>query len=337
MLLPHAASAQAGPFVLERDGRVISVQPYAPNILRVSMSVDREAATGAAGYGFVARSSMEGWTHEHDAEGGDVFRSARMVVRLAPGNLPKDKLPQQMPLDALNRQLRELYFGRGGHAELHNDPLLVTTPSGKKLLRMRTWTMAPESPEVAQADSGVKGYHVAAVFDSPAGEHYYGLGQQQKGWMDLRDHQIRCWHDYGAIGGEDVCVPFLVSSNGYGLDLGQPVKNDDRLGLQRSECVVVRGRTAGVVLRDCGGDQRRNLPRVPAADGRHAHAAQGRLRLHPEQGDLRDAGTDLGCSEGVSREKIAARCAGGGLPEYDEAGRTGPRPEALARSGGDES
>ncbi len=133
---------------------------------------------------------MEGWTHEHDAEGGDVFRSARMVVRLAPGNLPKDKLPQQMPLDALNRQLRELYFGRGGNAELHNDPLLVTTPSGKKLLRMRTWTMAPESPEVAQADSGVKGYHVAAVFDSPAGEHYYGLGQQQKGWMDLRDHQI---------------------------------------------------------------------------------------------------------------------------------------------------
>ncbi|HSU31695.1 MAG TPA: TIM-barrel domain-containing protein [Bryobacteraceae bacterium] len=255
LLLSHAASAQTGPPVLERDGRVISLQPYAPNILRVSMSVDRDAATGAPGYGFVAKASMEGWTHERDAEGDDVFRSARMVVRLAPGNLPKDKLPQQMPLDALNRQLRDLYFGAGGNPALHNDALLVTTPSGKKLLRMRTWTMAPESPEIAQADAGVKGYRVAAVFDSPAGEHYYGLGQQQKGWMDLRDHQIRCWHDYSAIGGEDVCVPFLVSSNGYGLIWDNPSKTTIDLGFngqnvwssevgQRVSYFVIAGETS---------------------------------------------------------------------------------------------
>ena len=103
VLVPHAATAQTGPLVLERDGRVISLEPYAANILRVSMSVDRNAATSAPGYGFVAKPSAEDWTHERDAEGGDVFRSARMVVRVAPGNLPKDKLPQQMPLDALNR------------------------------------------------------------------------------------------------------------------------------------------------------------------------------------------------------------------------------------------
>ncbi len=255
ILLPHAASAQTGPLVLERDGRVISLEPYAPNILRVSMSVDKDAATGAPGYGFVAKASMEGWTQERDAEGDDVFRSARMMVRLAPGNLPKDKLPQQMPLDALNRQLRDLYFGAGGNPALHNDALLVTTPSGKKLLRMRTWTMAPESPEIAQADAGVKGYRVAAVFDSPAGEHYYGLGQQQKGWMDLRDHQIRCWQDYSAIGGEDVCVPFLVSSNGYGLIWDNPSKTTIDLGFngqnvwssevgQRVSYFVIAGETS---------------------------------------------------------------------------------------------
>jgi alpha-glucosidase/alpha-D-xyloside xylohydrolase len=54
-----------------------------------------------------------------------------MVVRLAPGNLPSDKLPQPMPLDALNRQLREVYFGGGGGQGPYNDALLVTTPGGK--------------------------------------------------------------------------------------------------------------------------------------------------------------------------------------------------------------
>jgi alpha-D-xyloside xylohydrolase len=37
-----------------------------------------------------------------------------MVVRVAPGDLPEEKLPQAMPLDALNLQLREQYFGGGG-------------------------------------------------------------------------------------------------------------------------------------------------------------------------------------------------------------------------------
>jgi alpha-D-xyloside xylohydrolase len=229
-LLGVSACPQSGPLVLERDGRVISLVPYAPNIVRVTMSVDRTAATGAPGYGFVATPSAGGWTHEHDAEGDDVFRSAQMVVRIAPGDLPKDKLPQQMPLDALNMQLREHYFGAGGNPSLHNDALQVTTAEGKALLHMRTWVMAPERAEGPQMDSGTKSYRVSAIFDSPSDEHYYGLGQQQKGWMDLRDHQIRCWHDYGAIGGEDVCVPFMISTRGYGLIWDNPSKTTVDLG-----------------------------------------------------------------------------------------------------------
>ena len=228
--LAGAAMAQSGPLVLEREGRVISLEPYAPNILRVTMSTDRAAATGAPGYGFVAQPSAEGWTHERDGEGYDVYRSARMVVRLAPGDLPKDKRPQPMPLDALNLELRHQYFGGGGGNGPHNDALLVTTADGKTLLHMRTWMMAPESAEVAENDAGAKGYRVSSIFDSPAGEHYYGLGQQQKGWMDLRDHEIRCWHDYVAIGGQDVCVPFMVSSRGYGLVWDNPSKTTVDLG-----------------------------------------------------------------------------------------------------------
>src|SRR6188472_961852 len=83
-----SAIAQSSPLVLERNGRTISLEPYASNVLRVTMSIDRAAATGAPGYGFVAPPSAEGWTHERNAEGYDVYRSARMVVRVTPGNLP---------------------------------------------------------------------------------------------------------------------------------------------------------------------------------------------------------------------------------------------------------
>ena len=236
-MLCGVAMAQSGPLVLERPGRVISLEPYAWNIVRVTMSTDRTSASAAPGFGFIAKPAAEGWTHERDAQGYDVFRSARMVVRVAPENLPEDQQPRPMPLDALNLELRHHYFGGGGGngpndggRGPHNDSLLVTTADGKMLLHMRTWIMSPKRPDVVATDADPKGYHVTSIFDSPRDEHYYGLGQQQKGWMDLRDHRIRCWHDYSAIGGEDVCVPFMVSSRGYGLVWDNPSKTTVDLG-----------------------------------------------------------------------------------------------------------
>jgi alpha-D-xyloside xylohydrolase len=229
--LAGVALAQGSALMLERDGRVISLVPYAPNVLRVTISTSKAAATADPGYDFVAKPSLEGWTHERDAEGDDVFRSARMVVRVAAENQPQEKLPQPMPLDDLNQQLREHYFGGGGGHHPHNDALLVSSAGGQTLLHMRTWSMTPKSDEVAQLNPEDKGFsRVGAIFDSPADEHYYGLGQQQKGWMDLRDHEIRCWHDYSAIGGQDVCVPFMVSSRGYGLVWDNPSKTTVDLG-----------------------------------------------------------------------------------------------------------
>jgi hypothetical protein len=135
--LAGIAFAQGSPVVVERDGRVISLEPYAANIVRITMSIDKSAATGAPGYGFLAKPSDREWTHERDDAGNDVFRSSRMVLRVSPGDLPADKLPQPMPLDALNRQLREPYFGGGGAQGPYNDALLVTTSAGKTLLHMR--------------------------------------------------------------------------------------------------------------------------------------------------------------------------------------------------------
>ena len=228
-LFPAGAAAQEGPLVLQREGRVISLVSYAPNIVRVTVSTDRAAATSAPGYGIIAHPSSKGWMHERDAEGYDVYRSDRMVVRISPENMPA---PKPMPLDALNLQLRKKFFPpKENPYAPHNDAISVMKANGELLLRMRNWTMAPESAAVAASDPIDRSFsRVAAVFDSPAGEHYYGLGQQQKGWMNLRDHEIRCWHDYGALGGEDVCVPFMVSSRGYGLVWDNPSKTTIDLG-----------------------------------------------------------------------------------------------------------
>lgn len=225
-----AAAAKDGPFLLKRAGRTIAIEPYAANILRITLSTDRAAVTTTPGYGFEAKPSFQGWTHTHDAAGGDVFRSAKMIVHVAPEHPTPSQLPQSLPLDALNRELREKYFGGWHDPNLFNDALKITDAEGKTLLSMRSWTMAPKQPQVAQVDADPKGFRAAATFDSPGNEHYYGLGQQQQGWMDLRDHEIRCWHDYGALGGENICVPFMVSNLGYGLVWDNPSKTTVQLG-----------------------------------------------------------------------------------------------------------
>jgi alpha-D-xyloside xylohydrolase len=226
--------AQDSKFVLEREGRTIVLEPYAPNILRITLSKDNATATGIPGYGLVGTPSMTGWAHEKDSEGNDVFRSSRLVIQVSADHLPQSRLSQPMPLDDLNLSLREHYFGGSGsrHTE---DTVSVTTASGKALLNMRNWSMIPNIPaaEATGATQEGAGYHVSATFDSPAGEHYYGLGQQQEGNLDLRDHRVRCWHDYSAIGGQNVCVPFMISSRGYGLIWDNPSKTTVDLGFNQ--------------------------------------------------------------------------------------------------------
>jgi alpha-D-xyloside xylohydrolase len=145
-------------------------------------------------------------------------------------------LSHRMPLDNLNQSLRDHYFGGGSDNRRIDDTVSVTTASGKSLLNMRNWSMVPSSSQ-AGATNAAKlndaGYHVSATFDSPADEHYYGLGQQQQGALDLRDHRIHCWHDYSAIGGENVCVPFMISSRGYGLIWDNPSKTTVDLGFNQ--------------------------------------------------------------------------------------------------------
>jgi alpha-glucosidase/alpha-D-xyloside xylohydrolase len=240
IVLMASASAVAqlpgGSFVLERNERTIVLQPYADNIVRVTLSTAKSAALDAPGYGIVGTPSTTGWTQERDPNGYDVIRSGRLIVRVAPENLPP---PHALPLDALNQSLRDRYFGGAGRGHgPHNDIVSVSTSSGSPLLTMRRWSMFPNRPAASPATAGNgsengPGYRVSATFDSPQSEHYYGLGQQQQGFLDLRDRRIECWHNYGAIGGENVCVPFMVSSRGYGIIWDNPSKTTIDLGFNQ--------------------------------------------------------------------------------------------------------
>ena len=228
-------SDQGNRFVFERDNRTIVLESFGPNVLRVTLSSDKSAALGLPGYGIVGTPSMAGWTHEQDSAGYEVLHSLRMLVRVAPKDLPA---PKVMPLDELNQSLRKRYFYGDWGGGSYNDSIFISTPAGKPLLTMWRWSMVPNTSGATGSDkanqqSAHAGYRVSATFDSPTGEHYYGLGQQQQGFLDLRDHQVKCWHDYGAVGGENVCIPFLVSSHGYGLVWDNPSKTTINLGFNQ--------------------------------------------------------------------------------------------------------
>jgi alpha-D-xyloside xylohydrolase len=230
------AQDEANRFILARENRTVVLEPYGPGIIRVTMSREKPAALAAPGYGFVGKPSMTGWSHTRDASGYDVIRSGQLVVSVAPEALPS---PRTMPLDSINQSLRDIYFPpgnrRGGPA---NDTVAISTAAGKPLLTMWRWSMFPNraeesTPSAVTKDKDGPGFRVSATFDSPTDEHYYGLGQQQLGFLDLRDHHIECWHAYGAIGGENVCVPFMVSSRGYGLVWDNPSKTTVDLGINQ--------------------------------------------------------------------------------------------------------
>lgn len=231
------AAAQVAPqsssstFVLQRDNHTIAIEPYGPNIVRITLSTRKDAALAAPGYGFIDKPEPAGWTRQQDDKGTEVIRSGSLVVRIGPTNLPA---PHALPLDQLNNELRHHYFYGYDRPGTFNDLISVNTATGKSLLTLWRWTQHPNQPTPGEKQLNLDpGSRISATFDSPTGEHYYGLGQQQQGAMDLRDHRIRCWHDYGAIGGENVCVPFLISTAGYGIVWDNPSKTTVDLGFNQ--------------------------------------------------------------------------------------------------------
>src|SRR5580658_1354687 len=73
---PNAAPARVE---LNRTGETIVLEAYAPNILRVTLSLNREPALAGPGYGFVAAPAAAGWSASQ-TERADVYQSDRIIA-----------------------------------------------------------------------------------------------------------------------------------------------------------------------------------------------------------------------------------------------------------------
>jgi alpha-D-xyloside xylohydrolase len=196
--------------VLTRDSSTIVIEPYAPNIVRVSLSLKKALAMAAPGYGFVASPVPQGWDSQH-SDAADVFKSSRMVVSVGtnhPGNPSRTE-----------RDIGRFFNGSAPAANI-----TITTAEGKKLLEMTSWSMSVYNHKDGNASllhdtrpSDGQLYQVGATFVSPDDEHYYGLGQYQDGYLDHRGRHTECWHNYVAAAAPSVCVPFMVTNYGYGI------------------------------------------------------------------------------------------------------------------------
>jgi alpha-D-xyloside xylohydrolase len=211
-LVPLVAAAQPMATV-DRNGSYVAVEPYAPNIVRVTIALDRTLSDSAPGYGISDKTDTRGWTRSADAS-GDVFASS--ALSLTVDAQPWPKAPSQM----------ERYFA----PSLPPVSLTIRRADGTQIARMSGWELAPHTV------NGEKTFKVGASFAAPLDEHYYGLGQNQEstGALDLRGRTIDCRHNYDAPAGETVCIPFLLTSKGYAVVWDNPSQTTVSPGLHGS-------------------------------------------------------------------------------------------------------
>jgi len=209
-------AAPAQQLTLARNEATVVVEGYAPNIVRVTLSLQKANALAGPGYGIVAKPQAAGWTAESDRS-GDTLRSSRMIVKVSPASGPYT--PTGTAAD-----IAKFFDGSTPWIGLS-----IKTPEGATLLDMQGWQMSVPNHKDGNADilydrrpGDDPFFEVGASFAAPKDEHYYGLGQNQEGHLDRRGHVLRCAHDYNAPGGQSVCVPFVVTNKGYGLVWDNP-------------------------------------------------------------------------------------------------------------------
>ena len=215
--LMTVAVADGQQLTLSRGNATVAVEGFAPNIVRVTLSLEQGYALQKPGPGIIATAATSGWTHTGGSF-GDSYSSNQLAVHITPESHGTPGGTQS--------DIARYFNGSTPHVGIR-----ITTADGKSLLNMSDWQMSV--PNHKDGNAGILNdrrpddppfYQVAASFVSPGDEHYYGLGQNQEGFLDLRGHSLECAHDYTAAGGPSVCVPFIVTNKGYALLWDNPSK-----------------------------------------------------------------------------------------------------------------
>ena len=210
---------------IDRKGETIVLEPYAPNILRVTLSLKHDPALAAPGPGIIGMPAASGWSATEDAA-ANVYTSSRIVA-----TVDKDQPSTQPPL---RTQADIAKFFNGSTPGTH---ITLRTPQGATLLELKGW--AQDEPNVKEGTAAIlrdrrptdaEFYTVGATFAAPDDEHYYGLGDNQEGFLDHRGHTVRCWNDYLAPAAPSTCVPFMITNKGYGILWDNPSKTTIETG-----------------------------------------------------------------------------------------------------------
>ena len=141
------ARKAASKLVLDRDGSAIVLEPYAPNIIRVTLSRLKDKATAAPGFGFNATASSTGWKHEVDVrgDGSDLFRLAG--YRYRPPLARSTMAP--IAIDLPHRQIFPLPYG-----SLREHYFTVSAPDGNEPARddrlVSNYNLGPNAAQYAQ-------------------------------------------------------------------------------------------------------------------------------------------------------------------------------------------
>lgn len=206
----------------DRGTATILVEPYAPNIVRVSISSIKSDALAGPGYGIVAHPDYKGWSLTTD-RGADAIQSGALSVTLAP-----QATDNHSPVSEIGK----FFSGSTGYVGLN-----IVAADGTQVPHLNGWEMSVpnykagnHNLEYDRRPTDPPFFTVGASFAAADDEHDYGLGQNQQGFLDRRGHVIECSHDYDAPSGQSVCVPFLVTNKGYGLIWDNPSRTTVSLG-----------------------------------------------------------------------------------------------------------
>src|ERR1700722_11935212 len=82
---------------IDRKGETIVLEPYAPNIIRVTLSLKKDAALAVPGYGITGTPAPAGWSATETPQ-ANVYQSGRIVATIDK-DLPSANPPLQSEID----------------------------------------------------------------------------------------------------------------------------------------------------------------------------------------------------------------------------------------------
>jgi alpha-D-xyloside xylohydrolase len=309
---------------LDRKGETIVLEPYAPNILRVTLSLKKEPALAAPGYGIIGTPAAAGWTRRDCA-------GQCLPVRPHRGHggqgLPYAHPPLQSEIDIANtstapRRARTSRCARPRQEAAGDDRLVAGRSQPQRRTADVAATAAPPI-RVLHRRRDLRFARRRALLRPRPESRRLPRPSRPPGPLLERLH---------APAAPSFCVPFLVTNKGYGLLWDNPSKTTICGRLQRADrwtsevgdrvsFFVIAGNTADEIYA--------GYKLLTGPTHMLPKAAYGYIQCKQRYSSQKEL---LAVAQGLSRPPSARGCAGGGLVLLHQDGPDGHGSQVLARS-----